>query len=159
MSTSTILPAVQPVEGDLHPQSLAHLHTTIVDAVHGHESFLARAQPDIAPMLKAFRDLHAEHDRQLAGHMARHRQDPDGEGGFLSLVHEGMARLRDWFGDVDKDVQPQIIDGERRVLKAYNEALEHGQPADVNELLVHQREELAALIERHDLAGSTGAHP
>ncbi len=157
MSTSTIMPATQPIEGDLHPQSLAHLHTTIVDAVHGHESFLERAEPDIAPMLTEFRDIHAQHDRELAGHMARHGQEPDESGGFLSIVHEGMARLRDWFGDVDHDVRPQIIDGERRVLEAYNHALSHGQPADVNELLVKQREELAALIDRYDIAGDPSA--
>ncbi len=159
MSTSTILPTVQPVEGDLHSRSLAHLHTTIIDAIHGHESFLERAEPDIAPMLTEMRDMHARHDRELAGHMARHGQEPDESGGFLSLVHEGMARLRDTFGDVDKDVRPQIIDGERRVLEAYNDALSHGQPTDVNELLVQQRDELAALVDRYEVGGGSGSHP
>ena len=159
MTTSTILPAIQPIEGDLHPRSLAHLHTTIVDARQGHESFLERAEPDIREMLTGFRDLHARHDRELVGHMARHRQEPDEGGSFASLVHEGAARLRDWFGGVDRDVAPQVVDGERHVLEAYNDALRHGQPADVNDLLVRQREELAQLVDRYDTGGTAGAHP
>lgn len=150
MSTSTILPATQPVEGDLHAQSLARLHTTIVDAMNGHESFLERAEDDLRPMLTEFHDMHARHDRELAGHLSRHGQEPDSDGGFMSIVHEGMARLRDMFGDVDRDLAPQIADGERKVLEAYNDALENGQPADTNEMLMRQREELAALIERFE---------
>jgi uncharacterized protein (TIGR02284 family) len=157
MSTSTILPTVQPIEGDLHPQSLAHLHATVVDAINGHEAFLERAEADLRPMLEEFKDVHSRHDRELAGHMARHGQEPDAEGSFLSLVHESMARLRDWFGDVDKDIVPQIVDGERRVLEAYNHALEHGQPADVNELLVRQRDELAAIVDKYDMAGTAAS--
>jgi hypothetical protein len=158
MSTSTILPTVQPVEGDLHPQSLAHLHTTIVDAVNGHESFLERAEPDVRPMLTEFRDIHARHNAELAAHMARHGQEPDEGGGFMSLVHGSVARLRDAFGDVDREIAPQVVDGERKVLEAYNHALEHGQPTDVNDLLVRQRDELAPLIEKYE-AGGRGAHP
>lgn len=158
MSTSTILPAVQPIEGDLHPRSLAHLHTTIVDARNGHDAFIERAEPDIRPMLTEFREIHDRHDAELAARMARHGQAPDAGGGFMSLVHGSIARLRDAFGDVDREIAPQVIDGERKVLEAYNDALEKGQPQDVNDLLVQQREELAALIDRHEVGGH-GTHP
>ncbi|MBM9595581.1 DUF2383 domain-containing protein [Roseitranquillus sediminis] len=160
MSTSTILPVIQPVEGDPHPESLAKLHTAIVDARNADESFGDRADAGLAALLAEFRALHDEHDRQLAMAMARHGHPPDEGGSFTIYLHEGVARLRDFFGRGDGDARAQLIDGERHVIEAYNEALRRGQPADVNELLQRQREELAEMIVRHDPSAATsGRHP
>ena len=160
MSTSTILPVIQPVEADLHPESLAKLHTAIVDAKHGDKSFGDRAEPGVAPMLAEFRAMHDRHERELATAMARHAHPPDEHGSFTSYIHGGLAWLRDKFGGVDRDAAPQILDGERHVIEAYNDALRRGQPRDVIELLQKQREELGALVAQHDPEEDTaGAHP
>ena len=92
MSTSTILPVIHPVEGDLHPQSLARVHTSVIDARNGQEALAERAEPDIRPVVEAFRDIHERHARELATCMIRHGQSPDDDGSFMTLVHEGVAR-------------------------------------------------------------------
>ncbi len=160
MTTSSIMPVIQQVEGEMHPASLAHLHQAIVDAHDANEAFARNAEPDVRAMLTAFRDLHDRHDRELVTAMAGHGHHPDEGGGFASLMHKGVARLRDMFGDSDDRVVERMIDGEREVVGAYNHALMHGGPDDIVGLLQRQLEELERLIERHDPgARSVGAHP
>ena len=111
MSPSTIMPVVQPVEGEMHPASLAHLHQAISDARHATESFAERAEGDVRPVLEEFGKLHERHDRELVACMAGHGHHPDDEGGFTSLFHDGIARLKDVFGGVDTRYRAE---GDRR---------------------------------------------
>jgi hypothetical protein len=147
MTTSTIMPVVQPVEGEMHPASLAHLHTAIADARDAADGQLERADGGQRTMLEAFRDLHARHDRELVTAMGGHGHHPDDDGSFGSMLQQGIGRLRDMFSGSEPD---RIIDAEREVMSAYNHAMTHGGPDDVLGLLSRQMEELEALIGKHD---------
>lgn len=150
MSTSTIMPVIQPVEGQVHSASLAHLHAAVRDAQEANARFAEDAGPEERPMLVAFRDLHARHDRELVSEIAGHGHDPDDQGFFSSLFDDGIGRLRDMFRGVHHGDTREILDHERKVFDAYNAAIDNGGPDDVIGLLQRQMEELDVLLTRHD---------
>lgn len=160
MSGSTIMPVIQPVEGELSIRPVAQLHTRIVDAINSQEAFLERAESDISPMIRDFLALHRAHLRELSEMMARHGHQPDDKGSFMSLVHQGVAQVRDMFGDINSGDRAQIVDGERHLVELYTDTMRAGQPSDVIDLLQQQRNELAERIDGRDPAGrSEGARP
>lgn len=155
MSTSTILPVIHPVEGEIHPDSLARLYSTILDASHDIDHLRRHADDSTAPVLDAFGEIHERHLHDLAAEMAGKGHPPEEEGTVGGLVRSGMDRLNDLFASPGDRVLETLLDNEHEVIGAYNAALEAGGPPDTIELLQHQREELGALVARHDarLAG------
>ena len=61
-----------------------------------------------------------------------------------------MERLRDHFETPGDHILHQLLDNERKLLEAYNSALEQGGPGDTIGLLQRQREEVGALVVKHD---------
>ena len=145
MSTSTILPVIHPIEGELDADTLGRLHTAVADAVDGVEKMRRDADSTTGAVLDTFRDLHTRHHRELTAEMAGHGHPPDADGSFHV---SGGQRLR--FGGSEDDMLQQLLDNERHVLEAYNAALESGGPPDTIELLQRQREELGNLVVMHD---------
>ena len=150
MSTSTILPVIHPVEGEIHVDSLARVHTAIVDATEGIDHLRGHADAATTQALDSFKELHVRHDRELAAEMSGKGHPPSSKGTFHHLVHSGMERLRDLFETPGDHILHQLLDNERHVLETYNDALERGGPGDTIGLLQRQREELGALVVEHD---------
>ena len=150
MSTSTILPVIHPVEGELDVDSLARLHTAIVDTAEGVDHLRGHADAAATPVLDSFRELHVRHDRELAAEMSGKGHPPSSEGAFHHLVHSGAERLRDLFDTPGDPILHQLLDNERQLLEAYNSASERGGPSDTIGLLQRQREEVGALVVKHD---------
>ena len=146
MSTSTILPVIHPIEGEFHPESLSKLYTAIVDALHRVEHLREHADGAPGPVLEAFRELHERHSRDLAADMAGHGHPPREEG----TMHDLFQRLGEVGSGSGDGALRHLLDEERDVIAAYNNALEQGGPPDTIELLRHQREELGALVSEHD---------
>lgn len=155
MSPSTILPIIQPVEGEIHPDSLARLHATIVDASRDIDHLRRHADTSTAPVLEAFAEVHERHLHDLVTEMVGKGHPPEEEGTVQGLVRAGMERLNDLVASPGDRVLETLLDNEHEVIGAYNAALEAGGPPDTLELLQHQREEFGALVARHDarLAG------
>ena len=150
MSTSTILPVIHPVEGELHTDSLAHLHTALADATDGIEKLRTEADASTAPVFEAFAEMHRRHDRELTAEMVGKGHAPGDEGTFHHLVQSSRETLRHLFESPGEDALHHLLDNERKVLEAYNHALEQGGPSETVGLLQRQREELGNLVIKHD---------
>ena len=72
-------------------------------------------------------------------------EKPDESGSFMSTVHRTIMDVRSLFGGLDDSVLPGLIDGEKRNVAAYDEALNKTRPsAELAGLLADQREHLVA---------------
>ncbi|MGR3501425.1 DUF2383 domain-containing protein [Pseudaestuariivita sp.] len=123
-------------------RALEKLHARHVDAKAGFDVMVARAEPDFKPVAEKFRDLHARHARQIASLL------PDGadlDGSFMSSVNRAVVKMRDFFDEIDEDVMDQVRNGEKRVQRAYSDAIE-AAPDEVRPELLRASSELTALI-------------
>jgi uncharacterized protein (TIGR02284 family) len=110
---------------DTHAEALARLHTQVIDARNGYAEAVDLA--DSAEMIAIFRDLHDMHSSH-AGPLAMAIIDrggfPGTDGSFMSIVHKAVLNMRAAITGLESNVLPAIRDGEERILKAYDEALE-----------------------------------
>jgi uncharacterized protein (TIGR02284 family) len=140
-------------EGALVNETLDHLkslHTSAIDARNGYEEALKDA--DGKGMTPLFRDMIAVHEAnagELARELTKANELPDEKGSFMTLVHKTILDVRSLFNGLDESVLPGLIDGEKRNVSKYDEALKTGSlPANVTSLLVRQRDKLAEKIAR-----------
>ena len=128
---------------------LKSLHTGAVDARHGYEEALNDA--DGRGMTPLFRDMIALHERnatELAAQLRAAGEQANDDGSFMSTVHRTIMSVRGLFGGLGESVVPGLIDGEKRNVSSYDDALKiNGLPADTRLLLTQQRERLQAAID------------
>lgn len=131
-----------------HIDQMKSLHTTVVDARNGYEEALKDAEgKGLTPLFREMIALHEAHADALAADLARHGEQVDDNGSFLSTIHRAVMSVRALFGGLDESVLPGLIDGEERVIGYYDEALA-GCPADERATLSQQRAALQAKVEQ-----------
>jgi uncharacterized protein (TIGR02284 family) len=127
---------------------LKSLHTSAIDARNGYQEALKDAEG--TGMTPLFRDMVALHDAnagELTGKLAEANEPSDEKGSFMTLVHTTIMDVRSLFNGLDESVLPGLIDGEKRNVSKYDEALQTGSvPTDVASLLIRQRDKLAEKI-------------
>jgi len=99
-------------------------HIALVDAVHGYDVMIEKAEPEIKSVLEMTRETSDRQAEELAQFLIAQGRHPSEDGSFMSTVHEGVVRTRAFFTDIDGDVLPAVIDGERRIVSSYDDALE-----------------------------------
>lgn len=132
---------------------LKSLHTSAIDARNGYREALKDVESKEAAskvMTPLFRDMIALHDghaAELARELQKNNELPDEEGSFMTTVHETIMDLRSMFDGLDESVLPSLIDGEKRNVAKYDDALkEPGGSENVTTLLQHQRDGLQEMI-------------
>jgi uncharacterized protein (TIGR02284 family) len=126
---------------------LKNLHTMAIDARNGYQEALDEAEGHGCTAL--FHDmiaLHEGHSRALAAELTKAGETPDDSGSFMSLVHEAIMNVRALFNSLDESVLPGLIDGEKRNVGKYDEALQAIRTAPIATLLTSQRDELQQRI-------------
>ncbi|KIZ43886.1 DUF2383 domain-containing protein, partial [Rhodopseudomonas palustris] len=111
---------------------LKTLHTSAIDARSGYEEALEDAEGK--GMTPLFRDMIALHDsnaEELGGALINAGETADEDGSFMSLVHRTIMNVRSLFNGLDGSVLPGLIDGEKRNVAKYDDALKvtAGSPA------------------------------
>jgi hypothetical protein len=127
--------------------ALQELLTRTVDAQHGFDRMLDKAEADIRPVVQKFRATHAEHADRIAALIAGAGGTPDMRGGVMSTVNRTVVSLRAMFDGIDADVMSAVREGERSVLNRFDDALAalpDGAPGDE---LVAMRDELIRLLD------------
>ncbi|WP_422370877.1 DUF2383 domain-containing protein [Hoeflea sp.] len=119
MSVSSLDSATGPVL-----DAMTATHEALVDAVHGFEVMIERAEPVIRTTLAEVRDANQQQADELETFLASHGREAPGDGSYMSAVHEGVVRARSLFTDIDEGVLPAVADGERRLVSSYDDALE-----------------------------------
>ncbi|WP_244594099.1 ferritin-like domain-containing protein [Rhodoblastus sphagnicola] len=152
------------MENDLDTNILDHLkrlHTSEIDARNGYEEALDDAEgKGLTPLFRDMIALHHNNIEELAGELSRQGERPDGSGSFLSTVHRTIINLRSLFNGLDDSVLPGLIDGEKRNVEKYDEALAAASASPIAAALAAQRDNIQqkiALMETRKAAVETAS--
>lgn len=128
--------------------ALSQLTTDIADIIKGYEVMEDKADDDLRPVAQRLHALHEAHADELMTLLESMGGRPEDAGSMMGAVHRAVATGRDWFGALDVSAIPQIVSGEERLLKSYDDALEaaQGRP-EIHELLLDQRAAVQAQID------------
>jgi uncharacterized protein (TIGR02284 family) len=127
---------------------LKTLHTSAVDARNGYrEAFKEAEGKGMSPLFAEMIEVHDGHASQLAGLLAKAGEQA-GSGSFMSTVHETIMDVRALFSGLDESVLPGLIDGERRNIAKYDDAINESLPGPERETIERQRAELEAKVSK-----------
>lgn len=127
---------------------LKALHTSAIDARNGYQEALKdSAGSAMTPVFHEMTRLHDDHAAELARELVKANELPDDAGSFMTTIHKTIMDVRSIFNGLDESVLPGLIDGEKRNLSKYDEALKLANvPANITALLNQQRHALAQKI-------------
>ena len=132
---------------------LKSLHTSAIDARNGYREALRDTEGKEAgsqAMTPLFRDmatLHDTHASELTRELTKNNELADDEGSFMTTVHKTIMDVRSMFDGLDESALPGLIDGEKRNVGKYDDALKASEiPANVSGLLTRQRDSLQQKI-------------
>jgi uncharacterized protein (TIGR02284 family) len=127
---------------------LKSLHTSAIDARNGYQEALKDAAGGkMSPVFHDMMTLHDDNASELADELVKANELPDEDGSFMTTVHKTIMDVRSLFNGLDESVLPALIDGEKRNVSKYDEALEpRGTPANVVTMLTRQRDSLVQKI-------------
>lgn len=126
---------------------VAAARTRTLDALAGFDKMAEHAEPEFAPTVAAFRDLHRRHADALTRILADAGHPPADDGSIMGTVNRLVVATRALFDEIDRDVLSPIRSGEEHVVTAYDEALGSDLPEEVREELVEMRAELAEMLD------------
>jgi uncharacterized protein (TIGR02284 family) len=127
---------------------LKTLHTSEIDARNGYEEALEDAEgKGLTPLFRDMIALHHGNAEELGGILINAGEAADDSGSFMSVVHRTIMSVRSLFDGLDGSVLPGLIDGEKRNLSKYDDALKAiaGSPA-VASTLTAQRNRISEKI-------------
>lgn len=127
---------------------LKTLHTSAIDARNGYQEALKEAEGrGMTPLFRDMIALHQSNAAELSRELSGISDIADDDGSFMSTVHKTIMDVRGFFGGLDESVLPGLIDGEKRNMAKYDDALgDKDAPASILNLLKSQRERIAQKI-------------
>jgi uncharacterized protein (TIGR02284 family) len=131
---------------------LKTLHTAAIDARNGYQEALEDAEGRGCSAL--FRDMIALHEgnaRALAAELTKAGETPDDSGSFMSVVHQTIMNVRSLFNGLDESVLPGLIDGEKRNVSKYDDALRTVSGQTTTAMLNAQRKQIQQKIMQMEL--------
>ena len=131
-------------------ESLKSLHTTLIDAEKGYDTAIQDAQaPGIKAIFEKLSVLHARAHADVHAILIAHGERPDEAGSFLSLVHKTAISVRSAITGLDRTALPSFVDGEERIVGAYDRAIANTDASDpaCETLQSHRRSLLAAIAD------------
>ena len=134
-------------ERDRVAGALQDLLTQTIDARAGYDRMHEKAEPDFRMVVQKFRTTHAQHAERIAAMITAIGGTPDTEGGIMSSVNKAVVSIRAIFDEIDEDVMDAIRDGERRILKEFDDALEVVEHEHHRKELLAMRDEISVLLE------------
>nr|WP_210313655.1 PA2169 family four-helix-bundle protein [Rhodopseudomonas rhenobacensis] len=117
------------------------LHTAAIDARNGYQEALEDAEGHgLTGLFNEMIALHEGNARELAAELTTAGETPDTDGSFMSLIHQTIMNVRSLFNGLDGSVLPGLIDGEKRNVSKYDDALQASTSASaITALLTTQR--------------------
>ena len=141
---------------------LKSLHTGAVDARNGYQEALEDAEgKGMTPLFRDMIALHEGNAAELARELTKANEIPDDKGSFMTVVHKTIMDVRSLFNGLDESVLPGLIDGEKRNVSKYDDALKDAKATpDMIRLLNAQRNQIVqkiALMETQKAASEHAA--
>ena len=131
-------------------EELKSLHTAAIDARNGYEEALHDAEgKGMTPLFHEMIALHTKNANDLAAELRKAGEQADDDGSFMSAIHRTVMSVRSMFGGLDDSVLPGLIDGEKRNVAHYDDALEIADtPSGVHDVIVTNSDRLKGAIIR-----------
>lgn len=128
------------------PPDVETLHRSINDALEGYRKLAGKADGDLKAYVSLLIQLHEEHANSLT--TLDEGLEPGARTSFMADVHKAVVGLRDLFDDLDRDLLPALVNGEKRIVSNYDDALEAVAPDSTPaRILRQQRDELRSTIQ------------
>lgn len=139
---------------------LKSLHTSAIDARNGYREALKDADgKGMTPLFREMVTLHDGNAGELARELTRANEVPDEKGSFMTVIHETIMDVRSLFNGLDESVLPGLIDGEKRNVSKYDDALKETKSTpDIAGLLTSQREKIVQKIAAMEMQKAAGEH-
>lgn len=127
---------------------LTALHTSLIDSRVGYEEALEDAGPKgLTDLFREMIALRTGHEVALKPAIEMMGEPVDDDGSFMATVHSTVISIRSLFNDLDEAILPGLIDGEKRILDSYDDAMKHQSiAAKTQSLLADQRAEVEEKI-------------
>jgi uncharacterized protein (TIGR02284 family) len=128
---------------------LTTLHTSLIDARSGYEEGVKDAHgKGVTPLFSELVALHGQDASAVAQQLKRLGAPVDDDGSLMGTFDRVVMKFTSLFTDLDEKIIPSLINGERRVLVHYDEAIEASSPANPEyAILIQQRDALQQRIE------------
>ncbi|WP_224816404.1 DUF2383 domain-containing protein [Hasllibacter sp. MH4015] len=121
--------------------------TDVTDVITGYEVMADRAEDGLKPVVTRLLVLHQSHAATLADSVKALGGQSEDAGSVMGLVHTAVATARDWFDGLDRSAISVIVDGEKRLIESYSDALSRVEGHDeITRLLASQRGDLEAQV-------------
>lgn len=140
--------APRPCLRDLRA-ALAELDTRLVDTLAGFDKVIEKAEPGFRPVAAEFRALHIRQRAAVATVLDSLGHDPDADGSAFGTVNRAVVTLRSWFDSIDHSIMDALVQGEKHVLEAYDNAIACAPDAAHRRMLTDDRRALVDLLDRH----------
>lgn len=130
-----------------HIDNLKNLHTILIDSRHGYEEALEDAGG--RGLTGLFRDMIAMRTKDIAetsALIAARGGEAHSTGSIMTTVNKFIISIRSLFGDLDERILSGLINGERRIVTYYDDALQTSETATERETLERQRTKVQAVI-------------
>jgi uncharacterized protein (TIGR02284 family) len=129
-------------------RKLTILHTSLIDARSGYEEGVKDAHgKGVAPVFSELSTIHGQDASVIAQQIKRLGAPVDDDGSFMGTFDRVVMKVTSLITELDEKVIPSLIDGERRVLVHYDEAIKASSPDGPEyKILIEQRDALAHRI-------------
>ncbi len=130
--------------------ALHDIHTATNDVLKGYREMSARAEPEIASVIRRLTDMHERHAAEQEAELLRLRDAGTDDSSLQGTVNKVVVMLRDWVSDLDRDALPAVRKGETSLRDKYDQTLQDRQVehSTVGPLLKTQRDSISAEIAR-----------
>lgn len=140
---------VSPNPDDERVALIGEVHTRVLDTISGFEKVVEKAEPEFKPVAETFLYMHRKHENELTAYLLTCGHKPENDGSFFGTVNKAVVEMRSWFEDVSENIMDRIIQGEKHVLEAYENARSAGQTVEGNALLTKHMTELDRVMQKH----------
>lgn len=104
--------------------ALTSLHTTLIDSRKGYEAAVENADgKGLGPLFRDMITLRGAHADEIAGILTSEGHKPSEDGSFMATVHWAVINVRALVTGLDESILPGLIDGEKRIVGYYDEAI------------------------------------
>lgn len=126
--------------------ALSSLYTALVDSRNGYEEAAKDAgKTGLVSLYEEMVALRRQAIAELEPLLIKAGITPERGGSYMSTVHRTIVSFQSMLTDLDESVLPGFIDGEKRILETYDEAIGPSGDPD-REVLTRQRTELIQRI-------------
>ena len=141
-----------------YSDSLKSLHTLLIDSRNGYEEALKDAKGrGLTPLFTEMIALRQKDSAEIATLLTSLGEVAQSDGSFMSTVNRTIISIRSMFGELDERILPGLIDGEKRIVSYYDDALKAGGDTSSLAALVSQRQNLAQIVGRMEAQSAAAA--